>query len=193
MVKTPCSDHMAATMSLSVPKYQPSEIEALTGFGPQQLREWRRLGFLEGFGKLDDNGRWKYSLREAIALAICSQMRGVGLDGGIAIKVAKDFSNMVLLIAQIQASRETPFRYLAIWNNEVLPPAQRQFPLDPLAPFATYKAQDLQEIDHFVNASAPIILDAYKVTTCFPEALTAALVEMKREIRAASTFRGGRV
>lgn len=183
---------MALKMSLSEPKYQPSEIETLTGFGPQQLREWRRLGFLDGFGYLDEKGRWKYSLREAVAFAICSQLRGVGLDGGIAIKVAKDFSFMILLFAKIQASRDAPYRYLAIWNNEVLPPSQRQFPFDPLAPFATYPAQNLEEIDRFVNASAPIILDANKVATCFPDALTTALLEAKQAIRAASKLRGGR-
>ena len=157
------------------------------------MREWRRLGFLDGFGHLDEKGRWKYSLREAVAFAICSQLRGVGLDGGIAIRAAKDFSQMILLFAKIQASREAPFRYLAIWNNEVLPPSQRQFPFDPLTPFATYPAQSLEEIDRFVNASAPIILDAYKITNCFPDALTAALVDAKQAIRTASQLRRGRI
>ena len=82
---------------------------------------------------------------------------------------------------------------MAIWNNDALPPSQQQFPSDPLAPFATYEAQDLEGINRFVNAPAPIILDAYKVAACFPEALTTALIEEKQSISAASKLRGGRI
>ncbi|WIY26960.1 MerR family transcriptional regulator [Parasedimentitalea psychrophila] len=169
-------------MSFTDRDLTPKDVESLTGFSSQFLREWRRLEYLVGIGEQGANDRWKYSLKDALTLAICTQIRGSGLDGGVAIKIAKDFANTVLDQAGFFKETKEP-RYLAVWSNSALPENRRQFPLDPLAPFATYQAELIGEIDHVVNAPAPIILDAVKVLDCLPKELFDALLKAKREMR----------
>lgn len=177
-------------MSLSDKTLTPQEVEALTGFGPELLRVWRSRGMLDGIG-LAEGGRWKFSLTEAVALAVCTQLRSVGLDGGVAIKVAGEFSETVLRAMEVRPGRQPAApRYLAIWNNSVLPSDQGQFRCDRLAPYATYEADSLEEINRFLNAPTVIVLDAFKVAACLPGALIEslknaklALLQARRDVR----------
>jgi hypothetical protein len=58
--------------------YTQSEASLLTGISQDVLRDWRRRGFLDGFGELAENGRWKYSLHDIIILSIARALEPNG-------------------------------------------------------------------------------------------------------------------
>lgn len=52
------------------PVYSPGAVTTITDVHPDHLRDWRRRDFLNMIGTADENGRWKYSLRDAVAIWI---------------------------------------------------------------------------------------------------------------------------
>lgn len=47
--------------------FSPSEIEEVTGWANDGLRDLRRKGYLESYGTLGENGRWRYELPDLVA------------------------------------------------------------------------------------------------------------------------------
>ncbi len=52
----------------------PMEIEKLTTWSADALREMRRRGFLSNYGEETEGGRWRYSLRDLVAFDIASRL-----------------------------------------------------------------------------------------------------------------------
>jgi hypothetical protein len=159
-------------------------MQPLCGFDASMLKEWRRLELLEGIGKLEGNGRWKYSVREAVIIAICNSLRLANLPGYVAIKVAKDIQDDVLKTAGFYGSRVQPdFKLLAIWNNEASGQNPQFKGFSQYPPWETYAAVDFEEIYRSITAPAPIVADLHKITKAFPDALKAAMLTAMKELR----------
>jgi hypothetical protein len=170
------------TMSINDPILGPKELEPLCGFDALMLKEWRRLKLLEGFGKLGENGRWKYTVREAVKLAICNSLRLAGLPGHVAIKVGWDIHDDVLKAAEFYGSKFQPdFNLLAIWNNEASGEGVQGLTSRYL-PWSSYPADDWAEIYQFIDAPAPIVADLHKLSVAFPKPLIAALQDAMKEL-----------
>ena len=162
----------------------PKDMQPLCGFDASMLKEWRRLDLLEGIGKLESNGRWKYSVREAVMLAICNSLRLANLPGYVAIKVAKDIHDDVLKTADFYGSNVEPdFKLLAIWNNEASGQNPQFQGFSQYPPWETYAADDFEEIYRFIQAPAPIVVDLHKIAKAFPDALMAAMLTAMEELR----------
>lgn len=58
--------------------YSQSEASLLTGISQDVLRDWRRRGFLDGFGELAENGRWKYNVHDVLVLSIARALEPNG-------------------------------------------------------------------------------------------------------------------
>lgn len=171
-------------MHLNQKTLGPKDMHPLCGFDASMLKEWRRLELLEGIGKLQSNGRWKYSVREAVILAICNSLRLANLPGYVAIKVAKDIHDDVLKTAGFYGLRtHAGFRLLAIWNNEASGPNPQFTGFSQYPPWETYPADDFEEIYRFIQAPAPIVVDLHKITKAFPDALKAAMLTAMEELR----------
>lgn len=56
---------------------------------PENLRDWRRRGFLRGYGELQSDGKWRYSLKDALCMAIAKNMGRKGVDLEAALKAAR--------------------------------------------------------------------------------------------------------
>lgn len=171
-------------MTLNQQILGPKDMQPLCGFDASMLKEWRRLELLEGIGNLEGNGRWKYSVREAVILAICNSLRLGNLPGNVAIKVAKDIQDDVLKTAGFYGLRVQPdFKFLAIWNNEASGQHPQFAGSSTHFPWETYAANDFEEIYHFIQAPAPIVVDLHKITKAFPDALKAAMLNAMEELR----------
>lgn len=55
---------------MNEPTFSPADVEELTGWHAQGQRDMRHKGYLENYGTLGDNGRWRYSKRDLIAFWI---------------------------------------------------------------------------------------------------------------------------
>jgi len=162
----------------------PKDLEPLCGFDASTLKEWRRLELLEGIGEQSGNSRWKYSLREAVTLAICNSLRMAGLPGYVAIKVAKNVHDDVLKAAGFYGRRTTPdFELLAIWNNEASGANPQFVGLSVHQPWETYRATEYEEIKRYISAPAPIVADLHKLCVAFPDPLKRALAEAMEALR----------
>ncbi|WP_152968369.1 hypothetical protein [Gemmobacter sp. LW-1] len=52
------------------PTYSPGAVATITDAPPEHLRDWRRRDLLNLIGTAEENGRWKYSLRDVVAIWI---------------------------------------------------------------------------------------------------------------------------
>ncbi len=48
----------------------PAEVAERSGLPQASQRDWRRRGFMEGIGQMQSNGRWMYSVNDAVSIAI---------------------------------------------------------------------------------------------------------------------------
>lgn len=55
---------------LTDPVHSPGAVTTITDVHPDHLRDWRRRDILNMIGTADENGRWKYSLRDVVAIWI---------------------------------------------------------------------------------------------------------------------------
>lgn len=86
----------------------PSTVEKLSTVSPDAQRDWRRLGFLENYGA-SEAGRWKYSVRDAVAFWIASRLIETGFDRHIACLCGWSAAPEVCVLMQ----GKTPFyRYI---------------------------------------------------------------------------------
>lgn len=70
------------TMEAALTKeFTPKEVGEMTGIHPDFLRDWRRQGFLDVFGK-DGAGGWRYSLDDLVALWMSERLSGRGVNIG---------------------------------------------------------------------------------------------------------------
>lgn len=104
-------------------QYSLQEIQERTGIDPENLRDWRRRGLLEGVGTLQENGRWSYRVGDVLLLAIAVHLvRQSGLHLAHALKIAA-FANPPLWCrasheAGRYADQQRAIRFLVAWSNE---------------------------------------------------------------------------
>ncbi|MEY8841939.1 hypothetical protein AB9K41_23160 [Cribrihabitans sp. XS_ASV171] len=74
-------------MLYATPHLKPSEMPALTGVSIDRLKDWRRVGLFDDddeagslIGTQQENGRWLYSISDAVVLATMNALRNTGLD-----------------------------------------------------------------------------------------------------------------
>ena len=168
-------------MSINDRTLTPKDLEPLCGFHASMLKEWRRLDMLEGIGERHGNGRWQYTLREAVQLSICNSLRLAGLPGYIAIKVAQDIHDDALKAAGFYGPKKKPgFELIAIWNTEGpqgYPRDYNQGEVSRYFPWSSYPAGSWEEIMRFIDAPAPIVVDLHKICVAMPAPLKDALRE----------------
>jgi hypothetical protein len=60
----------------------PGAVASMTEPTPDLQRNYRQRGMLESYGKADDSGRWKYSLRDLVGFWIADRLaqRGYSMD-----------------------------------------------------------------------------------------------------------------
>lgn len=60
----------------------PGAVASMTEPTPDLQRNYRQRGMLEGYGELQENGRWKYSLTDLVGIWICDRLsqRGQGME-----------------------------------------------------------------------------------------------------------------
>lgn len=153
----------------------PKALEELTEVPPEAMRLWRNRGFLDGIGKVEENGRWKYSTREAVKLAIANHLRLSGVPPKVAVMIGQDIHDDVLKTAGFYRDRTCDYEMLAIWNGES--GGTGQAVTSRYFPWASYQAQYYEEIRRFIEAPAPIVADLHKLCVAFPEPLKRALGE----------------
>lgn len=54
--------------------FTPAEVEDLTGWTAQGVRDLRNKGYVTNFGELQPNGRWVYSLHDLVAFWVASAL-----------------------------------------------------------------------------------------------------------------------
>ncbi|MBB5220592.1 hypothetical protein HNP73_000513 [Amaricoccus macauensis] len=52
----------------------PMEVSQISDVHADMLRDWRYRGLIEVYGRVQPNGRWSYSLREAVAFHFAWQL-----------------------------------------------------------------------------------------------------------------------
>ncbi len=73
-------------MLYAEPHLKPADIERLTGVSNTLLRDWRHVGLFDDgegnslIGTKQDNGRWLYSMSDAVKLATMQSLRNTGLE-----------------------------------------------------------------------------------------------------------------
>lgn len=79
-------------------QYSPADVETATSgdLKPNVLRDWRRRGLLEGIGRQDANGRWRYTRANVCHLAIASYLARQGLTIERALSMAAFACNAVI-------------------------------------------------------------------------------------------------
>ena len=60
--------------SVYQPKFSPAQVGEITNIPPEQMRDWRRLGWIDNFGTEGENGRWAYNARDVAALWIAGRL-----------------------------------------------------------------------------------------------------------------------
>jgi hypothetical protein len=78
--------------------YSPADVEIATSgdITPDVLRDWRRRGLLEGMGRMEKSGRWRYDRASVCSLAIASYLADQGLKIERAIIIAGTARNAVI-------------------------------------------------------------------------------------------------
>lgn len=61
-------------------KFDPQDIEDLTGWTPAGIRDLRNKDMLGAYGAQRDNGRWTYSERDVVAFWIAGQFNSIRSD-----------------------------------------------------------------------------------------------------------------
>lgn len=84
------NDLPAVRTSVTHRLLQPQEVEKFLGLTPENLRDQRRRGILDGIGQTDaDTGRWRYSADDVLIIAIAQALFQEGIDLPSAMSIAK--------------------------------------------------------------------------------------------------------
>lgn len=158
-------------MDFVVRQFAPSEVEFYSGVDTVRLRDWRRKGYLEGYGFQNPAGRWRYSLSECISLSL---MRVLEWNGQPFARLA--FISEALSLTLINAVRGWGVeglpgeRFFVFWPEDVGNPEVTR----PGFGIQYLSTNDLAEI---VNAGAPqaIVVDVERLAEALPEPLLGAI------------------
>ncbi|MGO7263761.1 hypothetical protein [Rhizobium leguminosarum] len=88
--------------------FDPADLSQYSGLSPDNQRDWRRRGFLDGVGELQSNGRWKYSAINVIRIAVAKTLvsRRLVTDIADAIHIAGRVASYVWF--RLSAPSKTP-------------------------------------------------------------------------------------
>lgn len=97
-------------------KYTPSDIERLTKWSADGLRDMRRREFIRNYGEASENGRWQYSLRDLVAFYVADRLWRPSKDGlMLHTALAIGWANAPHVIDLIRGKVAT--KYLAILDK----------------------------------------------------------------------------
>lgn len=151
----------------------PKDLTGLTGVSTDLLRLWRNRGILDRVGEKLKNGRWKYSLRDCVSIATANYLRSFIADQEVAMRLAIDLSNDVVKQMGFWGMPDQEL-FVAVWDNSALPPQLRKFPMDPLAPWASYH-MSLRDEWITLNIPAATVIDVRLLPHAFPQNLIGAI------------------
>jgi hypothetical protein len=83
------------------PILPPGTVGRLTNINLDHIREWRRLGLLSDYGTQGQNGRWQYSVRDAVGFWMAERfsVRGLFMERGPALKRARQYAPSIMFVA----------------------------------------------------------------------------------------------
>lgn len=151
----------------------PKDLNNLTGVSVDLLRLWRNRGILDRVGEKLSNGRWKYSLRDCVAIATANYLRSFIADQEVAMRLAIDLSNDVLRQMGFWGFPDDEL-FVAVWDNSALPAELRKFPMDPLAPWASYQ-MSLRDEWRTLDIPVATVIDVRLLPHAFPQNLIGAI------------------
>ena len=147
--------------------YTPSDIEALgVPLSPDNLRDWRRRGMLDNFGRVDAVGRWTYRKGDVVALAAAKLIEGLGVDLSRAIEIAD--KTRVLIVDGLRG-KEPEYRFIAAWPVET---GQANMSGIPAGRLESIQLNDLNRISEYVGIGASVI-DIEKIVQAMPDGVKA--------------------
>lgn len=62
----------------TIADYRPNDLGKFTSINLNNVRDWRAQGWMDEYGESSETGRWKYSLRDIVALHVADRLAGRG-------------------------------------------------------------------------------------------------------------------
>lgn len=93
-------------------QYSPAEIEQMTGWHPQGLRDMRSKRYLDNFGEMQENGRWVYSARDVVAFWLAGFLHEHDHNPDLKGILGASYSNAPALAAKLTG--RPGYRFVAI-------------------------------------------------------------------------------
>ena len=108
--------------------FDPAQVQAISGVTTDQLRDWRRRGFLEGLGHLTKTG-WQYWRGDIAALTIAKLLVRAGMDMGPAVRMARSATPIIgTLLTNDPIGSQTSFPgFIVGWSEPGLEFQVREF------------------------------------------------------------------
>ncbi len=156
-------------MNFLTPEFGPAQVAKLTGISVESLREQRHRGLLDGFGEVQANGRWHYSVTDIITFAIARILGLMEIPIGQALWIGQ--SSVLSVLNQVRPSDEfSAFarRYVLAWPAKAGAPwiptkgSDWQFlPTNEIADIAKVKAPGVVVVDtaHVAKALTPDLIN----------------------------------
>ncbi len=181
MIETHC--HGGFAMKL----FAPADIHSFGIASPDDLRDWRRRGFLDGIGLLPTKnggwtsnlndpdllvtGRptWAYHRRDVLALAIGLSLIELKIDRSAAFRVGSD-----LVLDTIFYIEGQPRGRFAIAYAQGRGP-NHQGSASPLIAGILANVKTLEEVGDYFRSPAAVLIDLKAVIATFPPELITAL------------------
>lgn len=66
--------------------YTPADVQSVSWWSPELLRDYRLKGYLDTYGRKGENGRWLYSGRDLVAFWVAEVLHGRGKRMDMAVK-----------------------------------------------------------------------------------------------------------
>lgn len=144
------------------PTLSPSELADLTEPTPELQRNYRAREMLDDIGTAGDNGRWKYSLRDVVAIWISDKLCWGGhMDRRTALRRGSGAAEKVINA------------FLA-WRSGGTPVCKRYIVLATGAESGAHSVDNLSELDGF-NFYKAEVMDLWELAKDVPEEIGALL------------------
>ncbi|WP_421906770.1 hypothetical protein [Mameliella sp.] len=174
-------------MLYAEPHLKPSEMPLLTGMSVDRLKDWRRVGVFDDgeggstIGSQQANGRWLYSMSDAVVLATMDALRNTRLDRATLLSFAKRMQPGIQKALGFDIEGAGLFAVFWLEDYE-----------DRETGFDGYLTDNPREI-HTVESTASFLFDLQLIAQqCLPLELHAALLSVRQKHNErASRLEGG--
>lgn len=162
---------------------KPGQLEEFTGFAPHVLRNWRKDGWLDGLGKKQPSGHWKYPIHDAFILATCTHLRRYGIESVFALHFAKAIVRDLWKIWGVhkgeQGTKGMP--YHVIWDDTAVHHSRKRFPNPEKRPrtypYGHSSDTEIEGFNQSVPSPAKVIIDVQSLGAMFTDHLAEVLKE----------------